>query len=1488
MFRLTPATTPGGAQPPVIAPPLVTGHSQTLHVGNTVSVASLFTVTDPNLLPITGYQIAEHGGLSRVQLNGAANLATQAQQAAGITIVSAGDLGKLDYTVPSAGEESLTITAFDGQSWGSANVTIGGSADPPPTVTGSSISLHATRQMLTASTLFTVTDQAAHSITQYRFIDTGNTGQVKLADPKLNLATNEEAAQGIYRVAADALAAVQFQVMASTGSFAVSAFDGTQWSDYATVTVAGQNDAPIVTPSARKTISVGQPVALTSLFSVKDPNGDAVTTVSIYDYYQNIQLNGATDLCPDPHTFEVSLSDLAKLTYTAPNVMGGLQGLSVYAYDGTSWSTPVSVTFTIQDPHPVVHPGSTTQVAVNQAVPLSQLISAVDPNRGTITKYEVQDPAHGGSLHLNGAVNLASAAQKAAGISLFAASDLAKVRYVGGATAGGETLVVSAYNGKQWGSANIPIETTDGRSPVVGAGATTVDLSETVPVTDLFTVGNPSGKAITEYSIVDPSGGGTLMLNDAKNLATADQQAQRISMVSAADLSKVEYLGAAADGSEILSIGAFDGSHWGQADILVTSKNNNRPVVTAKPVTLHAGESVSLVDLFSVSDANGQPILSYQINDDNQRLQLNGATNIYASQQFQGVYGIDAREMAKVAYVAGAPGTATIRIEASDLTGTSVSAGETITILPNPVVTAATPAVPVLQSVPLSSLVIVTNPSGKPIIEYSVKDPSGGGTVQLNGAANLATADQKAMGITLVSAADFAHLQYRGAASFGSEALLVSAYDGDSWGSSAITVTSTDGAPPQITAPAASVEINGTVQFGDLFSSQTRSGQAITKYKVIDPAGGGTLLLNGATNFATAAEQAQQGMAIVAATDLGKLQYVGALTPGNETLKVSAFDGQSWGTADLVIASVNSAPPVIDQRVASLSPGQTVALSTLFSITDPNGFPISAYIFNDPGQQIKLNGATNFWATQQSSGYYWISPADLPKITFVAGTAGVSHLGVIVSDGHNYSAWTDEMIVVGKDSLILPPQIAPATTTVPLGQSVPLSTLFTVTDPLGNAISQYKVLDPAGGGAIELNGAQNLATPDQQAAGVAIFAAPDLGKVQYQGSSLAGAESLTVSAYDGQAWGNADIAVTSAHLPPGFTPATTTVDVGQAISLSALFTLSTPSGAAVTAYRVQDPAGGGQLLLNGASDLATAAEQAQGIAVFAASDLAKVRYAAAASSGSETLMISATDGQDWGTVNLAINSTDNRPPTIAATASAVDTTETVWLSSLFKAGSPSGKPILQYEIQDPAGGGQIVLNTATNLATPDQTKQGISIVAAYDVTSVLYVGGSAPGSETLKIAAFDGNNWANADLKIDSVAKAPPVVTALPVTLHVGQSVALSSLYSVVDPNGYAIRNYIVTDADLCINLNGAANLYTSPLWDYNGHYYFTAADIAKPTYVATTVGVVHIGMQVDDGHNYSGYVDETITIVAAAADHAAQPLIGAISGSAAPIHPLG
>jgi hypothetical protein len=93
--------------------------------------------------------------------------------------------------------------------------------------------------------------------------------------------------------------------------------------------------------------------------------------------------------------------------------------------------------------------GATQDVPVNGSISISSLFLIADTTGATIKDYNLQ-VVGAGSLALNGAVNLATPAQTAAGQIVVSASQIGDVTYVGGASAGGGELLLSAYDGSVW------------------------------------------------------------------------------------------------------------------------------------------------------------------------------------------------------------------------------------------------------------------------------------------------------------------------------------------------------------------------------------------------------------------------------------------------------------------------------------------------------------------------------------------------------------------------------------------------------------------------------------------------------------------------------------------------------------------------------------------------------------------------------------------------------------------------------------------------------------------------------------------------------------------------------------------------------------------------------------------------------------------------------------------------------------------------------
>ena len=212
-----------------------------------------------------------------------------------------------------------------------------------------------------------------------------------------------------------------------------------------------------------------------------------------------------------------------------------------------------------------------------------------------------------------------------------------------------------------------------------------------------------------------------------------------------------------------------------------------------------------------------------------------------------------------------------------------------------------------------------------------------------------------------------------------------------------------------------------------------------------------------------------------------------------------------------------------------------------------------------------------------------------------------------------------------------------ATQDVPVNGSISISSLFLIADTTGATIKDYN-LQVVGAGSLALNGAVNLATPAQTAAGQIVVSASQIGDVTYVGGASAGGGELLLSAYDGSVWSpTADLAMTVSPATVSLLPEfNRIVAASGTIALSSLFGVSGTMGGGAS-YQVQILSGGGSFNLNGAANLG------QGSTIdFSATDLLKITYTASASSGPVVFSISAYDGSNWTDaqdVNLLVGAT---------------------------------------------------------------------------------------------------------------------------------------------------------------------------------------------------------------------------------------------------------
>jgi hypothetical protein len=206
------------------------------------------------------------------------------------------------------------------------------------------------------------------------------------------------------------------------------------------------------------------------------------------------------------------------------------------------------------------------------------------------------------------------------------------------------------------------------------------------------------------------------------------------------------------------------------------------------------------------------------------------------------------------------------------------------------------------------------------------------------------------------------------------------------------------------------------------------------------------------------------------------------------------------------------------------------------------------------------------------------------------------------------------------------PSFGTAAEALSAGSVVALSPLITQMDTAGLAITEYKI-ELLGTGALNLNGATDLANAAQQAAGEVVVSASDLAKLTISTGTAGGTVDLFISGNDGTGWSTPgelywNVETTQLAVVPAVDPI---IAPSASLPVAGLFSLTGPlAGETGLTYYLSIEAGGGTIHLNGATDLLGGAGAGQ-IEVSAA-DLAKLTYTASANSGVAVLDVTVTDG----------------------------------------------------------------------------------------------------------------------------------------------------------------------------------------------------------------------------------------------------------------------
>jgi hypothetical protein len=121
----------------------------------------------------------------------------------------------------------------------------------------------------------------------------------------------------------------------------VSAFDGTSWSAIKEFHVTALPDRPPVVTASGMTLPGATKVAIGSLFTASDPDGDAITMYTVYDNTLNpntghLLVNGVAQAKLLYQPIYLTAQQFAQTTFQTG--ASGSDDVYVSAFDGTSWS----------------------------------------------------------------------------------------------------------------------------------------------------------------------------------------------------------------------------------------------------------------------------------------------------------------------------------------------------------------------------------------------------------------------------------------------------------------------------------------------------------------------------------------------------------------------------------------------------------------------------------------------------------------------------------------------------------------------------------------------------------------------------------------------------------------------------------------------------------------------------------------------------------------------------------------------------------------------------------------------------------------------------------------------------------------------------------------------------------------------------------------------------------------------------------------------
>ena len=568
---------------------------------------------------------------------------------------------------------------------------------------------------------------------------------------------------------------------------------------------------------------------------------------------------------------------------------------------------------------------------------------------------------------------------------------------------------------------------------------------------------------------------------------------------------------------------------------------------------------------------------------------------------------------------------------------------------------------------------------------------------------------------------------------------------------------------------------------------------------------------------------------------------------GTDTVTASVenfqFADGTFGSSSFTV-TINHAP-VVTVADIKVSPGQTLQVSTLISVTDPDGDAL-IYNFYDNTPAANSGYFVVNGTVMPAGTTFGLTAAQLAQTVFVAGTGTSDDIFVQVSDGQAVSNLAEFHVNINHAPVVTVTDMSARS-----GQTLQVTSLFGAIDADNDTLN-YTFTDLTPDSTFEdyapaVNTGHFVVNGTVIAAGTSFsVSAAQLAQTVFVPGDAGTSDRLRVQVSDGQVVSLAEFQInTAVNQAPVLTVQASDMSAkaGQSLQASSLISVTDPDHDALI-YNFFDnssAANSGHFVVNGK---VMPAGTTFGLT---AAQLAQTVFVAGASGVSDDVYVQVSDGHAVsGLGNFHVNAAVNHAPVLTVANVSAVPGQTLQASSLIGVTDADNDALIYnfFDNSSAANSGHFVFNGTVMAAgttfglTAAQLAQTVFVVGASGVSDDIYAQVS-DGQAVSSLGNFHINNLNHA-----------PVLTVADVSAVAGQTLQASSLINVTDPDNDALIYNFFDNSPAANSGHFVVNGTVMPAGTTFG---LTAAQLAQTVFVAGAAGVSDdIYTQISDGHAVS------------------------------------